>query len=56
MEVPRALPVGLHVGILESKYAAIRERIIFLFLLFSISEMLLALTVSFHLARKMLQQ
>jgi two-component system NtrC family sensor kinase len=42
----------LYVGMLESKYAAIKERIIFLFLLFSMSGMLLALTVSFLLARK----
>jgi hypothetical protein len=46
----------LYVGMLESKYAAIEERIIFLFLLFSMSGMLLALTVSFLLARKMLQK
>ena len=46
----------LYVGMLESKYAAIKERIIFLFLLFSMSGMLLALTVSFLLARKMLQK
>ena len=45
----------IYVGILESKHAAIKERIIFLLLLFSMSGMLLALTVLFHLARKMLQ-
>jgi two-component system NtrC family sensor kinase len=46
----------LYVGMLESKYAAIKERIILLFLLMSMSGMLLALTVSFFLSWKMLRK
>lgn len=46
----------LYVGILERKYAAIKERIVLLFLLFSMSGMLLALAVSFFLWQKVLKR
>jgi two-component system, NtrC family, sensor kinase len=46
----------LYVGMLESKYAAIKEKIILLFLLFSMSGMFLALAVSFFLSRKMFRK
>jgi two-component system NtrC family sensor kinase len=37
----------LYVGMLESKYALMKERLILLFFFFSMSGMLIALTVSF---------
>ncbi len=46
----------LYVGMLERKYAAIKERIVLLFLLFSMSGMLLALAVSFFLWQKVLSK
>jgi two-component system NtrC family sensor kinase len=46
----------LYVGILESKYADIKEKIILLFLLFSMSGMFLALGVSFLLSWKTLKK
>lgn len=46
----------LYVGMLESKYAAIKEKIILLFLLFSMSGMLLALAVSFLFSWKMFKK
>jgi two-component system, NtrC family, sensor kinase len=46
----------LYVGMLEAKYAAVKERIILLFLLFSMSGMLLALAVSFLLSWKILKK
>jgi two-component system NtrC family sensor kinase len=45
----------LYVGILESKYADIKNRTVLLFLLFSMTGMLLALIVSFILSRKFLK-
>jgi two-component system NtrC family sensor kinase len=42
----------LYVGILEAKYAAIREKIVLLLLLFSMTGMFLALTVAFLLSAK----
>ena len=46
----------LYVGMLESKYALMKERLILLFFLFSMSGMLLALTVSFLLSWKILRK
>lgn len=40
----------LYVGILENKYALMKERLILLFFLFSMSAMLVALTISFLLS------
>jgi len=45
----------LYVGMLESKYAVMKERLILLFFLFSMLGMLIALTVSFILSWKMMQ-
>jgi hypothetical protein len=41
---------------MESKYAVMKERLILLFFLFSMSGMLVALTVSFVLSWKILQK
>jgi heme/copper-type cytochrome/quinol oxidase subunit 2 len=41
---------------LESKYAVMKERIILFFFLFSLSGMLIALTVSFILSYMMLKK
>ncbi len=46
----------LYVGMLESKYALMKERLILLFFLFSMLGMLIALTVSFFLSRKALKR
>jgi len=46
----------LYVGILENKYSLIKERLILLFFLFSMSGMLIALTVSFLLSWKMIKK
>jgi two-component system NtrC family sensor kinase len=46
----------LYVGMLESKYASMKERLILLFFLFSMSGMLIALTVSFILSYRMLKR
>lgn len=46
----------LYVGMLESKYALMKERIILFFFLFSLSGMLIALTVSFLLSWKMMKK
>ena len=46
----------LYVGMLESKYAVMKERLILLFFLFSMSGMLVALTVSFLLSWKILKK
>jgi two-component system NtrC family sensor kinase len=46
----------LYVGMLESKYAIMKERIILLFFLFSLSGMLIALTISFLLSWKILKK
>ena len=46
----------LYVGMLESKYALMKERIILLFFLFSLSGMLIALTLSFLLSWKILKR
>lgn len=46
----------LYVGMLESKYAVMKEKIILFFFLFSLSGMLIALTVSFLLAWKILKK
>jgi two-component system NtrC family sensor kinase len=43
----------LYVGMLESKYALMKERLILLFFFFSMSGMLIALAVSFFLSRRM---
>ncbi len=45
----------LYVGIMESKYAVMKERLILLFFFFSMSGMLIALTVSFILSYMMLK-
>ena len=45
----------LYVGMLESKYALLKERLILFFFLFSMSGMLIALTVSFLLSWKILK-
>ena len=46
----------LYVGMLESKYASMKERLILLFFFFSMSGMLIALTVSFILSYMMLKK
>ena len=46
----------LYVGMLESKYALMKERLILFFFLFSMSGMLIALAVSFFLARMMFKK
>ncbi len=46
----------LYVGMLESKYALMKERLILLFFFFAMSGMLIALTVSFFLSWKMFKQ
>jgi len=46
----------LYVGILESKYALMKERLILLFFLFSMSGMLVALAISFILSWKVLKK
>lgn len=46
----------LYVGMLESKYAVMKERLILLFFLFSMSGMLIALTISFILSWVMLRK
>jgi len=46
----------LYVGMLESKYTLMKERIILLFFLFSLSGMLIALTLSFLLSWKILKR
>jgi two-component system NtrC family sensor kinase len=46
----------LYVGMLESKYALLKEKLILLFFLFSMVGMLLALTVSFLLSWKILKK
>jgi two-component system NtrC family sensor kinase len=45
----------LYVGMLESKYALMKERLILLFFFFSMSGMLIALTISFILSYMMLK-
>jgi hypothetical protein len=44
----------LYVGMMESKYALMKERLILLFFLFSMSGMLCAFAISFALSRKVL--
>ena len=46
----------LYVGLLESKYAVMKERLTLLFFLFSMSGMLIALAVSFLLSWKILKK
>ncbi len=46
----------LYVGMLESKYAVMKENLILLFFLFSMSGMLIALTISFILSWVMLRK
>jgi two-component system, NtrC family, sensor kinase len=46
----------LYVGMLESKYALMKERLILLFFFFSMSGMLIALTISFFLSRMMFKK
>jgi two-component system NtrC family sensor kinase len=46
----------LYVGMMESKYALMKERLILLFFLFSMSGMLVALTVSFVLSWRILKK
>ncbi len=46
----------LYVGMLESKYASLKERLILFFFLFSMSGMLIALTISFLLSWRMLRK
>ena len=46
----------LYVGILESKYALMKERLILLFFLFSMSGMLVALAISFFLSWRVLKK
>jgi two-component system NtrC family sensor kinase len=46
----------LYVGMLESKYALMKERLILFFFLFSMSGMLIALVVSFILSRMMFRK
>jgi two-component system NtrC family sensor kinase len=46
----------LYVGLLESKYALMKEKLILLFFFFSMSGMLIALTVSFILSYMMLKK
>jgi len=46
----------LYVGMMESKYAVMKEKLILLFFLFSMSGMLVALTISFLLSWKILKK
>ncbi len=46
----------LYVGMLESKYAMMKERLILFFFLFSMSGMLIALAISFILSRMMFRK
>jgi len=46
----------LYVGMMESKYAIMKEKLILLFFLFSMSGMLFALTISFLLSLKILKK
>jgi two-component system NtrC family sensor kinase len=46
----------LYVGMLESRYALMKERLILLFFFFSMSGMLIALTISFILSYMMLKK
>jgi len=46
----------LYVGMLENKYSIMKERLILLFFLFSMSGMLIALTVSFLLSWRMMRK
>jgi two-component system NtrC family sensor kinase len=46
----------LYVGMMENKYALMKERLILLFFLFSMSGMLVALTVSFVLSWRILKK
>jgi two-component system NtrC family sensor kinase len=46
----------LYVGMLESKYALMKERLILLFFLFSMSGMLIALAISFLLSYRMFKK
>lgn len=46
----------LYVGMMENKYAVMKERLILLFFLFSMSGMLVALTVSFVLSWRILRK
>jgi two-component system NtrC family sensor kinase len=46
----------LYVGMLESKYALMKEKLILLFFFFSMSGMLIALTVSFILSYMMMKK
>jgi len=46
----------LYVGMLESKYALMKERLILLFFFFAMSGMLIALTVSFFLSWRMFKR
>jgi two-component system NtrC family sensor kinase len=46
----------LYVGMMESKYALMKEKLILLFFLFSMTGMLVALTVSFFLSWKILKK
>jgi len=46
----------LYVGMLESRYALMKERIILLFFLFSLSAMLIAFTISFLLSWRILKK
>jgi two-component system NtrC family sensor kinase len=46
----------LYVGMLESKYALMKERLILLFFFFSMSGMLIALTISFFLSWRMFKK
>ena len=46
----------LYVGMLESKYALMKERLILLFFFFAMSGMLIALTISFFLSWKMFKK
>jgi len=46
----------LYVGLMESKYAVMKERLILLFFFFSMSGMLIALTISFLLSYMMLKK
>ncbi len=53
MDIQEKIVGMLYVGMLESKYALMKERLILLFFLFSMSGMLVALTVSFLLSWKL---
>jgi two-component system NtrC family sensor kinase len=46
----------LYVGMLESKYAVMKEKLILFFFLFSMSGMLIALTISFFLSYMILKK